>query len=134
MNDKYSISDLVKILNINKETIRYYEKIGLLNEPKRNSNGYRIYFDEDIQKIQFILAAKKFGFSLKEIKAIISEIYDNITFYDEKVIKKIVKNKIKELDKKIDEFNRIKIFLTKVDKNILDGKCHCGWLEEYLNE
>jgi hypothetical protein len=40
MKDIYSISELVKELKLNKETIRYYEKIGLLCEPKRDKNGY----------------------------------------------------------------------------------------------
>lgn len=43
MKDIYYIGDLVKELKINKETIRYYEKIGLLSKPKRDANGYRIY-------------------------------------------------------------------------------------------
>ena len=64
MKDIYNIGELVKELNINKETIRYYENIGLLSEPKRNDNGYRIYSKEDIDKVRFILIVKNFGFSL----------------------------------------------------------------------
>ncbi|URZ08630.1 MerR family transcriptional regulator [Clostridium felsineum] len=54
MEGNYTIGDLVKKLNINKETIRYYEKIGLLSEPKKNANGYRIYSEKDIEMIRFI--------------------------------------------------------------------------------
>lgn len=43
MKDIYSIGEVVKKLNINKETVRYYEKVGLLSEPVRDKNGYRIY-------------------------------------------------------------------------------------------
>jgi len=67
MKDVYNIGQLVKEFNINKETIRYYEKIGLISETKRAKNGYRLYSKEDIEKIKFIFIIKKFGFSLKEI-------------------------------------------------------------------
>ena len=45
----YSVGQVAKKLKINKETIRYYEKIGLLENTKRYSNGYRIYTDDDIK-------------------------------------------------------------------------------------
>ena len=59
MKDIYNIGELVKELKINKETIRYYEKIGLLSEPRRDKTGYRVYSKEDTGKIRFILIAKK---------------------------------------------------------------------------
>ncbi|WBW95989.1 MerR family DNA-binding transcriptional regulator [Oceanirhabdus sp. W0125-5] len=54
MKVNYNIGDLVNELNINKETIRYYEKIRLLPEPKRDKNGYRIYSKEDIEILWLI--------------------------------------------------------------------------------
>ena len=54
MKDTYNIGELAKELKINKETIRYYEKIGLLAQPKRDLNGYREYSKDDIKKITFI--------------------------------------------------------------------------------
>lgn len=43
----YTIGQVIKKLNINKETIGYYEKIGLLKYTKRDDNGYRIYTEDD---------------------------------------------------------------------------------------
>jgi len=48
MKDVHSIGELVKKLNINKETIRYYERIGLISETTRDKNGYRIYTKNSI--------------------------------------------------------------------------------------
>lgn len=64
MKNTYTVGKLAKELNINKETIRYYEKIGLLSTPKKDKNGYRLYSEDDMQIIRFIIVAKNFGFSL----------------------------------------------------------------------
>ncbi len=54
--------------NIHIETLRYYEKIRLINPPERTEKGYRIYHDEIINKINFIKSAKESEFTLEEIK------------------------------------------------------------------
>lgn len=115
MKDIYSIGEVVKKLDINKETVRYYEKVGLLSEPVRDKNGYRIYSKEDIEIIKFILIVKKFGFSLKEIRTLI---HDEILCGDIKSIKGIVKNKINELDE-------TKKLLEKLSENILEQNIEC---------
>lgn len=129
MKDTYSIGELVKQLNINKETIRYYERIGLISETIRDKNGYRIYTKEDMEKIKFILIVKKYGFSLKEISTLI---HDEILCGDIKSIKKIVEDKVNEINNKINQLDAIKRLLEKVKKNILDEniKC-CDDIENY---
>ena len=74
MVKNYNIGNFANELNINKETIRYYEKIGLLHEPKRDTNGYRKYTKEDLERLRFILFAKDYDFSLKEIKSLLSKL------------------------------------------------------------
>jgi DNA-binding transcriptional MerR regulator len=129
MKDTYSIGELVKQLNINKETIRYYERIGLISETIRDKNGYRIYTKEDMEKIKFILIVKRFGFSLKEISTLI---HDEILCGDIKSIKKFVEDKVNEINNKINQLDATKRLLEKVKKNILDEniKC-CDDIENY---
>lgn len=52
----------------NLETIRYYEKIGLLTEPPRDSNSYRIYGDTHVRRLQFIMRGRELGFSIEDIR------------------------------------------------------------------
>ncbi len=61
------IGEVAKLLNISIDTLRYYEKISLLNTIERTANGVRLYSDNDLSRIQFIQHAQKMGFSLDEI-------------------------------------------------------------------
>src|SRR6266852_308449 len=54
------------------ETVRFYERRGLLAQPARKPSGYRLYAEEDIARLQFIRKAKKLGFTLKEIKELLT--------------------------------------------------------------
>lgn len=69
MKGKYGISEIAEIFNITTNKIRFYEKQGLL-VAKRDSNGYRIFYDEDIIKIQSILLYRGIGLSIDAIKNI----------------------------------------------------------------
>ncbi|MFQ5856681.1 MAG: heavy metal-responsive transcriptional regulator [Anaerolineae bacterium] len=69
---KMLISELGRRLNVNPKTIRYYEEISLLPEPARNPSGYRIYSEEDAERLGFILRAKALDFSLEEIREILA--------------------------------------------------------------
>lgn len=57
--------------NIQPDTIRYYEKEGVL-KPKRQDNGYRTYDEVCVQQLQFILVLKQLGFTIKEIRQLLS--------------------------------------------------------------
>lgn len=128
----YKIGELVKKLSINKETIRYYEKFELLSAAKRDSNGYRIYGEEDIEILQFISIAKSLGFKLKEIKYFINE---DVLPRDAKDIKFVMDKKIKEIDIEIAQLERKKGLLKRVNE-ILDSKKipSCSNVKEYLTK
>ena len=124
----YNIGQVVKILKINKETVRYYEKIGLLKEAKRDDNGYRIYTDKDIEILQFILMAKEYDFTLKEIAILLTKVFPKISRLNQSEVTDMVENKINEIDKRIEELITIKKVLIKVKNNVLINKnvCYIG--------
>jgi len=53
------------------ETIRYYERIGLLPLPERTSSGYRVYRPDDVRRLRFIARGRELGFSLEEIRSLL---------------------------------------------------------------
>ena len=63
---------LSKRSGCNIETIRYYEKIGLLPPPERSEGGHRRYGDMDQRRLRFILRGRELGFSIDEIRSLMS--------------------------------------------------------------
>lgn len=64
--------ELAKQANVNSETLRYYEREGLLPEPERTESGYRLYADKDVRRDRFIKRAQELGFSLRKIKELLA--------------------------------------------------------------
>ncbi|MCH8327851.1 MAG: heavy metal-responsive transcriptional regulator [Candidatus Marinimicrobia bacterium] len=67
MSGTFSIGRLSKRAQVNIETIRFYERKGLLPEPERRESGYRKYTDDAVGRLIFIRHGKELGFSLAEI-------------------------------------------------------------------
>ncbi len=63
----FTLSGLAREVGVNAETVRYYERRGLLPSPPRTSSGYRQYSDDDLWRLRFIRRAKDLGFTLAEI-------------------------------------------------------------------
>lgn len=63
-----NISELEKLSGLGRDTIRYYERIGLLSAPVRKSNSYRVYTQTHLRELDFIRKGRDIGFSLDEIK------------------------------------------------------------------
>lgn len=64
-------AELAKRTGCNLETIRYYEKIGLMPEPPRTTGGYRAYDREHLKRLAFIRRSRELGFSLEEIRSLL---------------------------------------------------------------
>ena len=96
---------LAKKVNCNLETIRYYEKEGLLPEPRRSENGYRLYSDKDVKRLNFIRRCRELGFTIVEIRELLSLVDDhNYTCAD---ISIITEEHIMEVQRKISDLKKI---------------------------
>jgi MerR family mercuric resistance operon transcriptional regulator len=67
-NRDHTIGKLSTSTGVNVETIRYYEKIGLLPEPPRSAGGHRLYSDGHLKRLGFIRRGRELGFTLEEIR------------------------------------------------------------------
>ena len=104
---EYSINELSKIAKISTRTLRYYHEIDLLKPKRINSSGYRIYGENEVDKLQQILFYKAMGFKLEDIRNIVnSPSFDIMLALD---------NHKKELIKKRDE---IDLLIENVEKTI----------------
>ena len=105
------ISELSKSTHTNIETIRYYEKQGVLQSPKRLVNGYRYYDEESVEQLNFIKKCRTLGFSLENIKAL-----NRIKFgmEDHYQADQLVLNQLIQVENKISQLLEIKAFLQSI--------------------
>ncbi len=66
-----TIGELGKRTGVNIETIRYYEKIGLLTDPRRTATGYREYGEDHVRRLRFIRRGRDLGFNIDAIRALL---------------------------------------------------------------
>lgn len=104
--EKITIGKLAKLVDVNSETIRFYQREGILKEPAKRGNGYRYYSEADASKITFIKKVKELGFSLKEIKELLEINSKPRATCD--LVKNKVSKKILEIDEKINDLVKIK--------------------------
>ena len=71
MNGQLSIGSLAKAADVNVETIRYYQRRGLLEEPSKPLGGHRRYAASAAKRVRFIKRAQQLGFTLEEIKELL---------------------------------------------------------------
>ncbi|MYN47735.1 Hg(II)-responsive transcriptional regulator [Pseudoduganella sp. FT93W] len=71
MDEKMTIGRLAAAAGVNVETVRFYQRSGLIDEPMRPHDGYRTYGDGDIRRIRFIKRAQLLGFTLDEISSLL---------------------------------------------------------------
>lgn len=67
-----TISQVASVVGVRTDTIRYYERVGLLPLPDRSPNGYRAYGEEDVERLRFIRGAQRLGLKLGDIRELLS--------------------------------------------------------------
>ncbi|EDY86173.1 Zn(II)-responsive transcriptional regulator [gamma proteobacterium HTCC5015] len=125
------IGHVAKALGVSVDTLRFYEREGLLVPSLRSEAGYRLYSAQDVQRGHFIMHAKAVGFSLAEIAQLLDlEVTrDAQTCHD---VKQVVDDKIQEIESKILDLRKMKQSL----KGLSDACCggeesaiHCTILD-----
>lgn len=104
--------DLAKRAGMNVETLRYYERKGLIEEPPRRMSGYREYPSDTVQQVRFIKRAQELGFSLREIKDLLSLRVEPGTTCSQ--VRQRGKKKIAEIQQKIADLQAIETALGKL--------------------
>ena len=114
-----SIGELAERVHVNVQTVRYYERRGLLIPSARRPSGYRAYDAAAVERLRFIRRAQELGFTLAEIGELLELRLDpGSTAAD---VKRRAVRKIDEIEAKIDDLERIKDALSH-----LAGRCRGG--------
>ena len=99
-----TIGRLAKQAGVNIDTIRYYERNGLIPEPVRRASGYREYEVADVRRLRFIMRAKDLGFTLAEIGELLSLSADR----DVRGVKRRAEQRVEQVEYKITELQRVR--------------------------
>src|SRR5688500_14392362 len=103
--NQLTIGQLARTAGVNVETVRYYERRGLMPIPARRESGYRLYSADDLERMQFIRRAKDLGFTLREIEDLLMIRADpQCTCSD---VHERAMRKIEDIDARIEDLGRI---------------------------
>lgn len=99
------VSQLAQRAGVGIDTVRYYERAGLLPEPPRRPSGYREYPPQAVDRLRFIRRAKALGFTLEEIAGLL-ELSDQRA--DVQAVKRLAQTRLSEVEKKLRELERVR--------------------------
>jgi MerR family transcriptional regulator, mercuric resistance operon regulatory protein len=102
------IGDLARTGDVNVETIRYYQRIGLLELPEKPYGGSRSYDEQDLQRLRFIRRAQQLGFSLDDIRELLE-----LSSSDCERVEELAAQKLTEVKAKLRQLRRIEWILAK---------------------
>ena len=103
------IGQLAQRSGVNIDTVRYYEREGLLPKAQRLSSGYRVYDDSDVKRLRFVRRAKGLGYTLVEIRELID--LSGHRDDDMATLKTVALGKIADIEAKMAELERIRAAL-----------------------
>jgi len=128
----YRISRFAEKCAVNKETIRYYERKKLLQEPVRTTGGYRTYSEEDVKRVKFIKRAQELGFSLSEIYKLLGVVDKDQARCEDMF--DFVSQKEREVQKQIEDLKRMASLLEDLKQRCPNEKeLHACPIIELLN-
>ncbi|MFH5831483.1 MerR family transcriptional regulator [Halalkalibaculum sp. DA3122] len=108
----YKIGEVARRADVNRETVRYYERRELIDEPDRRRSGYRIFTQKHIDQIKFIKRAQELGFTLSEIKELLALRIDHPDSCEE--VQRKTEAKLKDVRQKIEDLKRIRTVLREL--------------------
>lgn len=124
----FTIGKLAQHCQLNVETIRYYQRIGLIRIPE-SQQSYRYYTQQDIETLNFIQKAKDAGLQLSEIQELLQ-----LQLEDREQVRHVIQQRLDKIDQRIQELNSFKKRLsTWLDECKTSNESGCPILKELKN-
>jgi len=114
-----TIGELAKATGTKVETIRYYERIGLLPRPERTPGNYRAYGEAELNRLSFIRRARNLGFSLDQVRALLTLSEDRSC--DCSGIDALAREHLAEVDHKLADLSALRLELDKLITSCAGG-------------
>ena len=117
------ISEAAAASGCHLETIRYYERVGLMPPPARTASGYRAYRPAEVERLRFISRGRELGFSLEEIRSLLRLEDDSKMSCGD--VDAIARTHLADIHLRIDELQRIAMELERVIAQCAGGEREC---------
>jgi MerR family Zn(II)-responsive transcriptional regulator of zntA len=130
----YRIGELAREAGVSRDTLRFYEREGLLRPEGRSEGGYRLYDEGAFQRLRFIKQAQALGLTLDDIKAVLEVMHEGRPPCAD--VRRILRQKVALLDERIAELSALRDSLFRRlewaeahPDPACDGKDHCVYLD-----
>ena len=100
------VIDIARAAGVNPDTVRFYTREGLLNPDRNPDNNYQQFDTEDLRRLRFARKARQLGFSLPEIKSILSQADDHHSPCP--LVRRVFEQRLEEVDREIRELNQLR--------------------------
>lgn len=130
-----TIGALANKAGVNVETIRYYQRIGLIDEPRKPLQGYRVYPATTLQRVKFIKRAQQLGFSLQEIEELL-ELGDGSNESTCSDVRARAEQKLNQINQQIQDLEGLRSSLKQLISSCNKGNTHasCPLVKTLLGE
>lgn len=118
---KLTIGVLAKAAGVNIETVRYYQRIKLINEPDKPAEGFRTYPTETLKRIKFIKRAQQLGFNLKEVADLL-QLGEAASKDQCSDVRQRAEHKRNNIDQQINDLKTLRATLTQLIDSCQNGK------------
>lgn len=129
--DRMWIGELADRTGVTPETIRYYERVGVLPEPRRTGGGYRVYGPDAIERLVFVARSRSLGLSLEEIAEIVAMVERGVEPCEH--VRDRLEGRLTEVEERIAELGRLRERLREAlraaEEGPAPGSCGCRIIE-----
>lgn len=126
MSNQFTISQLAKAAQVPTTTVRYYERIGLVEPEDRSQGNYRLYSEESLIKLKFIRAAQSIGFQLDDVRTLLDA--GDVKPLPCKDVQVLIEDRLAEIEERLKDLLHVKRVLKSAHKKCIDtqddGCCH----------
>lgn len=119
-----TVSKLADTVGVGPDTIRYYERQGLIPKAQRTPSGYRMYGDEAVRRLRFIRGSQRFGLRLREIKGLLEVIDKGLCPCGH--ASDLITARMAEIDQQIADLNGLRADLAQLSDDVGPDKCTPG--------
>lgn len=105
MARQFTISQVAKSAKLPTTTVRYYERVGLVEPDDRSAGNYRLYSEESLRKLKFIRAAQAVGFTLDDIKALLDRPDDQNSACED--VQRLIEKRLSDIKQKLKDLRHV---------------------------